>query len=110
MTMTMNDNEKSFIASYHKSTYIYNKSMVTHFTATAKGAEALAYGPQQEYIYKYKINSTLIRAAYRYRYLDIDTDTDTTFRYRYQFNPYRDIHITILSRVGLFCTEKWRTS
>ena len=23
--------------------------MVKHFTATAKGAEALAYGPQQEY-------------------------------------------------------------
>ena len=29
--------------------------MVKHFTATAKGAEALAYGPQQEYIDKYKI-------------------------------------------------------
>ena len=34
--------------------------MVKHFTATAKGAEALAYGPKQEYIYKYKIYSTLI--------------------------------------------------
>ena len=32
-----------------------HKSMVKHFTSTAKGAEALAYGPQQEYIYKYKI-------------------------------------------------------
>ena len=34
--------------------HIHNKSMVKHFTATAKGAEALTYGPQQEYIYKYK--------------------------------------------------------
>ena len=37
--------------------YMYiTKSMVKHFTAMAKGAEALAYGPQQEYIYKYKSN------------------------------------------------------
>ena len=34
--------------------------MVKHFTATAKGAEALAYEPQQEYIYKYKIYSSLL--------------------------------------------------
>ena len=47
------------------------------------------------------------RAAYRYRFFDIDTNTDTTFRYRYQFDPYRDIHVTI-SRVRLFYTEKWR--
>ena len=50
------------------------------------------------------------RAAYRYRFFDIDTDTDTAFRYRYQFDPYRDIHATILSRVRLFYTEKWRTA
>ena len=34
--------------------HIHNKSMVKPFTATAKGAEALAYGPQQEYICRYK--------------------------------------------------------
>ena len=50
------------------------------------------------------------RAAYRYRFFDIDTNTDTTFRYRYQFDPYRDIHVTILSRVRLFYAEKWRTA
>ena len=50
------------------------------------------------------------RAAYRYRFFDIDTNTDTTFRYRYQFDPYRDIHETILSRVRLFYTEKWWTA
>ena len=51
-----------------------------------------------------------IRAAYRYRFFDIDTNTDTTFRYRYQFDPYRDIHVTILPRVRLFYNEKWRTA
>ena len=50
------------------------------------------------------------RAAYRYRFFDIDTNTDTTFRCRYQFDPYRDIHVTILSRVRLFYNEKWRTA
>ena len=50
------------------------------------------------------------RAAYCYRFFDIDTSTDTIFRYRYQFDPYCDIHITILSRVRLFCTEKWTTA
>ena len=50
------------------------------------------------------------RAAYCYRFFYIDTNTDTTFRYRYQFDPYRDIHVTILSRVRLFYTEKWRTA
>ena len=38
----------------------------------------------------------LTRPAYRYKFFDIDTNTDTTFRYRYQFDPYRDIHVTIL--------------
>ena len=30
--------------------HIHNKLMVKHFTAMTKGAEALAHGPQQEYI------------------------------------------------------------
>ena len=46
---------------------------------------------------------------YRYRFFYIDTNTDTTFRYRYQ-SIHIAIHITILSRVRLFCTEKWRTA
>ena len=50
------------------------------------------------------------KAAYRYRFFNIDTNTDTTFRYQYEFDPYCDIYITILSRVRLFCTEKWRTA
>ena len=48
---------------YYHLTPIVSKGkhwMVKHFTATAKGAEALAYGPQQEYIDKYKIYSSLI--------------------------------------------------
>ena len=50
------------------------------------------------------------RAAYGYRFFDIDTNTDTTFRYRYQFDPYRDIHVTILSRVRLLYTENGELS
>ena len=50
---------------------IHNKSMVKHFTATAKGAEALAYGPQQEYIYKYKIYTV----HWYTQYIDILTCT-----------------------------------
>ena len=49
-----NDNENRLMPVTTK-VHIHNKSMVKHFTATAKGAEALAYGPQQEYIDKYKI-------------------------------------------------------
>ena len=54
-----NDNENRLLPVTTK-VHIHNKSMVKHFTAMAKGAEALAYGPQQEYIDKYKIYSSLI--------------------------------------------------
>ena len=51
-----NDNENRLLPVTTK-VHIHNKSMVKHFTATAKGAEALAYGPQQEYIDSYGINT-----------------------------------------------------
>ena len=54
-----NENENRLLPVTTK-VHIHNKSMVKHFTATAKGAEALAYWPQQEYIDKYKIYSSLI--------------------------------------------------
>ena len=58
LTMTMDDNENRLLPVTTK-VHIHNKSMVKHFTATAKGAEALAYGPQQEYIDKYKIQKCI---------------------------------------------------
>ena len=45
------------------------------------------------------------RAACRYKFFDINTNTDAT----YQFDPYRDIHVTISSKVRLFYTENWET-
>ena len=53
-----NDNENRLLP-VTTNVHIHNKSMVKYCT-TAKGAEALAYGPQQEYIDKHKIYSSLI--------------------------------------------------
>ena len=43
-----------------------------------------------------KCKSEWPRAAYRYSFFDIDIGI--AFWYRYQFDPYRNIHITILPR------------